>query len=139
MYVNINGRFLQSQVYIGDIDQYINICNWKCEKCGQCEEVFVLRMQKYLPLRYWWEISLLTKVGMCNVYYIPLVPLEEGRRAVGSKSITRNKNVLETSRLSLIKCLRKNDWKALAHTHTKISLFVRNTKQIDILFSYTCI
>ena len=20
----------------GDIDQYINICNWKCEVCGQC-------------------------------------------------------------------------------------------------------
>ena len=49
-----------------DIDQYINICNWKCEVCGQCargKEVLVLRMHKYFPSTiYWWEeISLLTR------------------------------------------------------------------------------
>ena len=104
--------FLQSQFYTVDIDQYINICNWKCEKCGQCEEVFVLRMQKYLPISYWWEISLLTKVGMCNVYYIPLSP---PRLAVGSKSITRNKNVLETSRSSLNVSAKK--WLKSLSTH----------------------
>ena len=126
--------FWSSHQHDRDIDQYINICNWKCEVCGQCvwenAKCLVLRMHKYFPSAWnWWEeISLLTRKNgnvQCLLHSIKSPQRNKAEKIIWFRlqiDYQKHKNLLEASLSCLCKMIEKM---SLA------SSCVPNTKYID--------